>query len=89
MQLSKKEQEMLDGERGEAARESMDILVALGRIYGAQKMVAVTSAQISGISFKTVGQAGLEYLADLAAKGARTAIPTFLNPAGMDRDQWK
>jgi predicted aconitase len=89
MQLSKKEQEMLDGERGEAARESMDILVALGRIYGAQKMVAVTSAQISGVSFKTVGQAGLEYLADLAAKGARTAIPTFLNPAGMDRDQWK
>ncbi len=89
MQLSKEEQGMLDGAMGDAARESMEILVALGKIYGAQKMIPVTSAQVAGVSYKTIGQAGLEYLADLAAKGAKTRIPTFLNPAGMDREQWK
>ncbi|MDD5339981.1 MAG: aconitase X catalytic domain-containing protein [Candidatus ainarchaeum sp.] len=89
MRLTKEEQEMLDGGLGDAARESMEILVALGKIYGAERMIPVTSVQVSGVSYKTIGQAGLEYLADLAEKGARTRVQTFLNPAGMDREQWK
>ncbi len=80
---------MFDGEAGEAARESMDILVALGKIYGAERMVPVTSVQVSGVSYKTIGDAGLDYLKSLAGKGAKTRVPTFLNPAGMDSAQWK
>ena len=87
--LSKEEKRMFDGELGQAARESMEILVALGKIYGAKKMVPITSAQISGVSFKTIGDAGLEYLGDLAKKGAKVKVQAFLNPAGMDRTQWK
>jgi hypothetical protein len=89
MELSGEEQRMFDGELGEAARESMEILVALGKIYCAERMVPVSSAQVSGVSFKTIGQAGLEYLQGLAGKGARTRIPAFLNPAGMDAEQWR
>ena len=89
MFLEKEEQRMFDGENGEAARQSMEILVALGKIYGAEKMVPVSSAQVAGVSYKTIGDAGLEYLEDLAAKGAKTRVPTFLNPAGMDVEQWK
>jgi predicted aconitase len=89
MKLAGAEQRMFDGEAGEAARESMDILVALGRIYGAERMVPVTSVQVSGVSYKTIGDAGLEYLKGLAGKGAKARVPTFLNPAGMDSAQWK
>ncbi len=89
MELSKDEQKMFDGEHGDAVRESMEILVALGKIYGAKRMVPITSAQVSGVSFKTIGDAGLEYLSDLAKKDAKVQVPTFLNPAGMDREQWK
>lgn len=89
MQLSAKEQLMLDGGMNDAVRESMEILVALGKIYGAQSMVPITSAQISGVSYKTIGQAGLEYLSALAGKGAKVAVPSFLNPAGMDSTQWQ
>ncbi len=89
MLLKKQEQKMYDGELGEAARQSMEILVALGNIYGAQKMIPVTSAQIAGVSYKTIGDAGLEYLQDLSSKGAKTVVPSFLNPAGMDREQWR
>ncbi|MFH1520400.1 MAG: aconitase X catalytic domain-containing protein [Candidatus Micrarchaeota archaeon] len=89
MQLTKHEQQMYDGEFGDAAKQSMEILVALGKIYSAEKMVNITSAQISGVSFKTIGQAGLEYLTDLVKKGAKVKIPTFLNPAGMDAEQWE
>lgn len=88
-QLTKEEQRMLDGEHGEAARQSMEILVALGKIYDAEKMIPVTSAQIAGVSYKTIGDAGLQYLQDLVDKGARVQIPSFLNPAGMDKEQWK
>ena len=52
-------------------------------------MIPITSAQISGVSYKTIGQAGLDYLVRLAAKGANVKVPSFLNPAGMDREQWK
>ncbi len=89
MELNKEEQSMFDGELGEASRESMEILVALGKIYGARKMIPITSAQIAGVSYKTIGQAGLDYLAGLASKGAKVRVPAFLNPAGMDREQWK
>ena len=46
---------MCDGEFGETIRKSMDILVALGDIYGASKLVDITSAQVSGVSYKTIG----------------------------------
>jgi len=89
VELNSQEQRLFDGEEGEAARQSMEILVALGKIYGAERMIPITSAQVSGVSYKTIGQAGLEYLQDLSSKGARTKVPTFLNPAGMDVAQWK
>jgi len=89
LMLSEKEQSMSDGELGEAARQSMEILVALGKIYGAKNMIPITSAQISGVSYKTIGDAGLEYLQEMVEKGAEVTIPSFLNPAGMDRNQWK
>ncbi len=89
MILSDREQKILDGESGEGARQSMEILTALGKIYGAKRMIAVASAQVSGVSYKTIGDAGLEYLKDLVRKGAKVRVPTFLNPAGMDIAQWK
>lgn len=89
MNLTPAQQAMLDGEQGEAVQQSMEILLALGKIYGADGMVPISSAQIAGVSYKTIGEAGLEYLSDLAKKKARVRVPAFLNPAGMDREQWQ
>ena len=90
MFLTKKEEQMCDGEFGETIRKSMDILVALGDIYGASKLVDITSAQVSGVSYKTIGDAGLEYLEDLARDGSgKATINASLNPPGTDLDNWK
>lgn len=90
MFLTKEEQEMCDGEHGETIRKSMDILVALGDIYGASGLVDITSAQVSGVSYKTIGEAGLEYLQDLARDGSgKATINASLNPPGTDLDNWK
>ena len=89
MYLTKEEQAMCDGEAGETIRKSMDILVALGDIYGASKLVDITSAQVSGVSYKTIGDAGLEYLQDLAQEKVDTKINASLNPPGTDLDNWQ
>jgi len=89
MKLTKQEQDMLEGKEGEGVRKAMEILTALGEIYGAKDMVPVTSSQVSGVSYKNLGDAGLEFLQDWADKGARIRIPTTLNPAGADIERWK
>jgi hypothetical protein len=89
MNLTVEEQDMLAGKHGEGIRKAMEILVALGEIYGARDMVPITSSQVSGVSYKNLGDAGLEFLQDWAAKGARVIVPTTLNPAGVDIECWK
>ena len=37
----------------------MEILVALGEIYGAERMTPVSSVQIAGVSYDNLGEAGL------------------------------
>jgi len=89
MFLTKEEEKMLDGEYGPGVEKAMRILVTLGDIYDAEKMVRVGSAQISGISYKSIGDAGTEFLEDFAKSGVRFRVTTTLNPAGMDLEDWK
>jgi predicted aconitase len=79
----------LDGERGEIASRMMRLLVRLGEVFGADAMVEIGSSQVSGVSYKSIGRPGLEFLEDVAEKGARVTVPTFLNPAGMDLEDWR
>jgi hypothetical protein len=83
--LTKEEEKIYDGEFGVAERKAMEILVALGDIYEADRLISIRSAHISGVSYKTIGDAGLEWIRSL--KG-RVAVHSTLNPMGMDRSRW-
>lgn len=89
MLLTNEEQSMLDGGQGKATRKAMQILVALGRIYGAGRMLPVRSAQIAGVSYDNLGDAGLEWLSEMADGGGRARVTATLNPAGMDIENWQ
>ena len=89
MYLTQDEQKMLDGEQGEVAQRLFRLLVRLGEIYGAEKMIPVGSVQVAGVSYKSIGDPGLEFLEDFASKGAKVQVLTYLNPAGMDMENWK
>jgi predicted aconitase len=80
---------MLDGERGPAVAKSMELLVALGEVFEAERLVSVDSAHISGVSYKNLGEAGLEFLEEQARIGAKVKIRSTLNPAGMDLNLWR
>jgi predicted aconitase len=88
MQLTSEEKKMADGEYGYATQKAMEILVTLGDIYGADRMIPVSSVQISGVSYANLEEAGLEWLAEMARDG-RVRVLTTLNPAGMDLEDWK
>jgi predicted aconitase len=89
MELTQEEKKILAGEQGLASRRAMEILVALGTIYGADRLIPVTSVQIAGVSYDNLGEAGLEFLAEMAANGGKAKVLTTLNPAGMDVENWK
>jgi len=88
MDLTEKEEKMLNGEEGYAVRKSMEILVALGDIYGAERLIKVGSVQVAGVSYHNLGDAGLEFLNELAKDG-KVKVLTTLNPAGMDLENWR
>jgi len=85
MKLTSEEQDMLSGKYGKAARKSMEILTTLGEIFGAECMVDVYGVQIAGVSYANLGEAGLEFLSEMAEDG-KVRVLTTLNPAGMDRE---
>jgi len=80
---------MLDGERGQATQKAMQILVALGTIYRAPRMIPVSSVQIAGVSYDNLGEAGLQFLAEMADGGGQAQVLATLNPAGMDIENWR
>jgi len=89
MELTREESQMLDGRQGWAVRKSMEILTTLGEIYGARRLVPVSSVQIAGVSYDNLGEAGLQFLEEMSEGGGRVRVLTTLNPAGMDIENWQ
>jgi len=89
MYLTKEEEKILGGEQGEVVQRLFRLLVRLGDIYNADKMIPVGSVQVAGVSYKSIGDPGMEFLEDLASKGAKVKVLTYLNPAGMDLEDWE
>ena len=88
MKLTPEEQDMLIGKHGKAAQKSMEILTTLGEVFDAKCMVDVYSVQIAGVSYANLGEAGLEFLSEMAEDG-KVKVLTTLNPAGIDRENWR
>jgi len=57
-----RDEELLLSEGTPAERMSMKILATLGSVYGADRLIPITGAHISGASPKTLGDAGVEFL---------------------------
>jgi predicted aconitase len=89
LELTQVEREILHGSQGRAAAKAMQILVALGTIYGAERMLTVGSVQIAGVSYDNLGEAGLAFLDEMASGGGRAQVLATLNPAGMDVESWQ
>jgi len=74
--LSKEEERILKGELGEGTQKALELLVAIGDAYDAEKMIPISRAHAA-----SSGQEGDLYFVELLAKGgARCKVPTSTNP---------
>ncbi len=87
MYLTKEEEKIMDGERGEQYGKMMRILVKMGEIFNAERLIPVSSAQISGVSYRTIGDAGIHFLKSL--RGVKVSVPATLNPIAFDSEHLK
>src|SRR3989304_3332993 len=83
MRLTAEEEAILAGRRGEPARRALLMQVATGEFFGAERMVPVTSAHLTGDP-ESMGDAGLAFVEDLVRQGARFVVPTTTNSCNVD-----
>lgn len=88
MYLTDEEKSMLDGEQGELVQKCMKVLVTLGEIYGAKRMLKINSVHSPGVSYRVTGDAGLNYVKE-ASKTGCFVVPTTLNNVGIDMNNWE
>jgi predicted aconitase len=86
MYLTRDEEKSLNGEKGETMASAYKILLAIGMATGAEKLVPIKWAHISGVNYNTIGDAGVEFL-EKFSRGAKIAVKTTLNPMGFDRNK--
>lgn len=80
---------MLEGKRGYPYQKAMEILVRVGEIYGASRLIPVASVHMPGSSVVVAGEAGTRFVERMAREGGKFAAFTTLNPAAGDLDNWQ
>ncbi|MGC8555861.1 MAG: aconitase X catalytic domain-containing protein [Conexivisphaera sp.] len=83
MDLSREEERALSGEMGETVAAAYRVLVAVGELLGARRLIPISSAHLSGVNYANMGDAGLEFLERFSAS-ARVSVRTTVNPCGAD-----
>ena len=89
MQLTKYEQEMLNGKYGAGIQLAMEVLVRMGELYGAKRFLPVKNAHIDAAAYTTIWDAGTEFLEFLAENGAKVPVPCTINPLSRDIKNWE
>jgi len=86
MYLTAEEERILNGEKGWAYAVSMKILARLGDLFQADRLIPIKSAHISGVSYKTMGDAPIDFLEALAEADGTVKVSSTVNPSGFDPD---
>ncbi len=89
MYLTRLEEKMLEGEYGEALSDAMRVLVKVGEALGAERLIKINHAHVSGLSYLTIGEPGLLFIESFYRRGARTRVYSTMNPVGMDLERWR
>jgi predicted aconitase len=89
MRFTDKEKKTLDGVFGTGPQSAMRLLVTLGEIYGAERMIPVSSCHIGGRSYLISGEENIEWMTDLLEGGGRFQVLTSTNPCSVDFEHWR
>ncbi len=79
--MTREEERIYDGDCGWANQTCIRILVRLGELFNAEKLIPIDSAHVSGVSYKTLGDAPIEFLRALADAGRESESQNHIEPA--------
>lgn len=83
MDLTREEEDALDGKNGNAISTAYKILLSIGKATNAEKLIPVEWVHLSGVNYNTIGDAGVEFLTKYSDE-AKFVVPTTINPMGYD-----
>ncbi len=81
MYLTREEEAMLEGEYGEALAKAMRLIVRVGEVLGAERLIKISHAHVSGISYRNIGDAGLEFICSF--RRCKVSVYSTFNPTGV------
>jgi len=84
--LTKQEEHIYDGEFGWANQICIKTLVRLGELFNATRLIPISSAHVSGVSYKTLGDAPVDFLETLANTDVKVTVKATLNPQSLDEE---
>jgi predicted aconitase len=88
MHLDSAQEKMLRGEEGEAKQLSMEIVTKVGDAVGADSLVPIRSAHVLA-HYSSLHDAGVDVLERFADSGGKFAVPTSVDPASIDLQNWR
>lgn len=83
MKLSQQETAMLAGEMGAAQKWAIEHQLQVGRMFDAVDMVEVSQSHMMADP-ESLGEAGVNFIEEIANGGAKVAIPMITDPRGVD-----
>jgi len=86
MYLTDKDRAMLEGELGPAMKTTMSIIVQMGQVYKAERLLDVSTAHIDSSIY--TGEASLSFADKLVQLGAKVSVPSTLNVSSVDELGW-
>lgn len=89
MFLTDEETRMLNGEKGPAVRKAMEILVALGESFGAERLVTINNVHMAGSSVLVAEEAGTRFVEDIREQGGIFVTNVTTNPTAVDPTRWE
>lgn len=89
MQLSKEEEDALNGKYGNALQLAYRVLLAIAEVTEADRFVKIDWSHVSGVNYNTIGDAGVKFLEDLTKEEVKVRTFTTLNPMGYDPEKSK
>ncbi len=88
MYLDSAQDGLLRGEGGEAKQFAMEIVTKVGDAVGADSLVPIKSAHVLA-QYSSLHDAGIDVLERFASSGGKFAVPTSVDPASIDLQNWK
>ncbi len=88
MHLDSSQEKLLRGEGGEAKQFAMEVVTRVGDAVDAGSLVPIKSAHVLA-HYSSLHDAGIEVLERFASSGGKFAVPTSVDPASIDLQNWR